>query len=111
LASGILTGKYDHGIPADSRMNRPGYEWLRANIEGDEGREKIEKTRKLSQLAKDMEITLPQLAVAWCLKNPHVSSVILGASKASQLDETLKSVDCLRKLDLAVMKKIDAWVG
>ena len=111
LASGILTGKYLDGIPEDSRLNLPGYEWLRDALTGEEGQRKLEKVRQLQPLAKELEISLTHLALAWCLKNPNVSTVILGASRLSQLEDNLGALDALRKLDEAVMARIDKILG
>jgi len=108
LASGVLTGKYSEGIPENSRMNLPGYEWLRNMIESPEGKERIEKVQQLAPIAKELGITMPQLAVAWTLKNPNVSTVILGASKVSQLEDTLQASDAAEKLSDDVMERIEA---
>lgn len=110
LASGLLTGKYNEGIPNDSRLALPGYEWLREIWETDDGKQKIEKIRKLAVLAADLGVNLTHLSIAWCLKNPHVSSVILGASKLSQLEDNLQSIDVLPLLTDEVMAKIDSIV-
>jgi voltage-dependent potassium channel beta subunit len=110
LASGILTGKYKHGIPDDSRMNLKGYEWLRRIVESDGGRQKIQKAAALEQIADDLGITMVQLALAWCLKNPNVSTVILGASKVSQLEQNFEALAAVEKLDDGVMDRIEAVV-
>lgn len=111
LASGILTGKYSSGIPSGSRVTLPGFEWLREKFESEEGKDKIAKSRQLNDLAKDIGCSLPQLAIAWCLKNPHVSSVILGASRVEQLQETLKATSVVGRLTEEVMGKIEAIVA
>ncbi len=98
LASGILTGKYDDGIPEGSRMTIPSYAWLRSMLEGDEGKGKIEKARKLAGVAKELSCTRAQLALAWCLRNPNVSTVITGASKPEQVTENMMAIDILPKL-------------
>jgi voltage-dependent potassium channel beta subunit len=110
LASGILTGKYSNGIPKDSRMNLSGYEWLKSQLETPEGQAHIQATRELSRLAQELGISVGQLAIAWCLKNPHVSTVILGASRLEQLTENLKAADAVSKLDASVMEKIESIV-
>jgi len=110
LASGLLTGKYNEGIPTDSRLALPGYEWLREMWETEDGKQKMEKIRKLTILAADLGVSLTHLSIAWCLKNPHVSSVILGASKLSQLEDNLKSLDVLPMLSAEVMANIEAIV-
>jgi aryl-alcohol dehydrogenase-like predicted oxidoreductase len=110
LASGILTGKYSNGIPKDSRMSLPGYEFLRKRMESAEGREQIEKTKKLAGLADQLGISTATLALAWCAKNPHVSTVILGASKKAQLEENLKAVGAIRLLTDSVLQQIETIV-
>lgn len=107
LASGILTGKYRDGIPAGTRATLSGYEWLREMFESAEGQAKIQKARELEPIARELECTLGQLAIAWCLLNPNVSTVILGASKLDQLDENLDALDVLPKLTPAVVERIE----
>lgn len=107
LASGILTGKYLDGIPSDSRVNLPGYEWLRRKFESPEGQAKIAKTRELAALAQELDASLPCMALAWCAVNPNVSTVILGASRQSQLEENLKALDVVPKLTPEIMDRID----
>lgn len=107
LASGILTGKYLNGIPEDSRMNLPGYEWLKDALLSEEGQAKLEKVRQLKPLADDLDISLTHLALAWCLKNPNVSTVILGASRLGQLQDNLHTLDILDRVDDAVMERIE----
>lgn len=106
LASGILTGKYKDGIPDDSRLSLPDYEWLRDDIL-EKGRWKIEKAAELEAVAKDLDTPLTLLALAWCLQNRNVSTVILGASKVSQLEENLGALEVVDRLDDAVMERID----
>jgi voltage-dependent potassium channel beta subunit len=110
LASGILTGKYNDGLPSDSRLNLPDYEWLKNLWSGEEGKQKLEKVRNLTKLSKELEISMTHLSIAWCLKNPNVSTVILGASRLSQLEDNLKSLDVVDKLTPEVMGKIEAIV-
>jgi voltage-dependent potassium channel beta subunit len=93
LASGVLTGKYNKGVPADSRLNLPGYEWLKAEWESPAGKAKLEKVAKLATLAETSGLPIHHMALLWCLSNPHVSTVILGASKESQLIDNLKALD------------------
>ena len=90
LASGILTGKYNAAIPNDSRMTLPGYEWLRDMLMSEAGQQKLVKTRALADLAAKAGLPLGHLALLWCLANPRVSTVILGASRASQLTDNLE---------------------
>jgi voltage-dependent potassium channel beta subunit len=107
LASGLLTGKYNDGVPAGSRATLKGYEWLAEQIVAPQ---KIAKVRQLVPLAKDLGCTLSQLALAWCLKNPHVSSVITGASRPQQVVENMKALDVVPKLTAEVMTRIDTVV-
>lgn len=106
LASGLLTGKFNNGIPADSRVNLPGLKWLKESIESEEGKAKIEMVKKLSALAKDADISVTHLSLLWCLKNPNVSTVILGASKSEQLRDNLAALDKKDILTEDLMKKI-----
>ncbi|GBD01870.1 L-glyceraldehyde 3-phosphate reductase [bacterium HR18] len=108
LASGILTGKYNDGIPAGSRMALPGYEWLRKRLESEEGRRQIEKVRRLMPIAEELGCTMAQLAIAWCLKNPHVSTVITGASRPEQVRENMKALEVAQRLTPDVMERIEA---
>ncbi len=101
LASGILSGKYHHGIPQDSRLAKEA--WLIPN----NFKELVEKTGSLSKIADELGCTLSQLAIAWCLKNPYVTSVILGATKKEQLIENLGAIDIKQKLTTDVMTTID----
>lgn len=110
LASGILTGKYNEGIPSDSRLNLPDYQWLKDLWTSDEGKQKLEKVRNLTQLSKEIGISLAHLSIAWCLKNPNVSTVILGASRLSQLEDNLKSLDVVKELTPEVMDRIESIV-
>ena len=111
LASGVLTGKYQNGIPADSRMNLPGYEWLKEQWESPKGKDRLEKIGKLGTLADEIGVPLAQLAILWCLKNPHVSTVILGASRLSQLQDNIAALQHRDKMTDEVMAQIDAIAG
>jgi len=104
LASGLLTGKYLHGVPDGSRATLPGYEWLKKSLT-DEGRNK--KVADLKVIADELDITLSQLALAWCVKNPHVSTVITGASSAAQVRENMTALDAVALLTKDVMDRID----
>ena len=108
LASGLLTGKYNHGIPADSRARLKDYEWLKPALT-DPGR--IGKVIKLVPIAADLGISLAQMALAWCLKNPHVSTIITGASRVEQVLENMKALDAVEKLTTEVMERIDDVLG
>ncbi len=111
LASGLLTGKYSNGIPTDSRMNLPGYEWLTAQSETAEGRKQIDDVQKLAAFAKTLGMPVHHLALLWCLANPNVSTVILGASKKSQLEDNLSALKDKGKLTPDVLAEIDAMLG
>jgi voltage-dependent potassium channel beta subunit len=107
LASGLLTGKYNDGIPDDSRLNLPGYEWLKARLSSDKGKKEIEKIKQLAELANDVGLPIHHLALLWCNANPNVSTVILGASKKSQLEDNLKALDSKAKMTPEVMGRIN----
>ncbi len=107
LASGLLTGKYNDGVPAGSRLETPGLEWLRDRLTGPSVGPQIAAVKALAAVARELGTTLPRLGVAWCLKNPHVSTVILGASKAAQLTENLGALDVLPLLTPEIMARID----
>jgi aryl-alcohol dehydrogenase-like predicted oxidoreductase len=104
LASGLLTGKYNDGIPPDSRGTVKGYEWLQERLTD---AAKIAKVRKLAPIADEIGCTLAQMSLAWCLMNPHVSTVITGASRPSQVVENMRALDAVRKLTPEVMARID----
>jgi voltage-dependent potassium channel beta subunit len=106
LASGLLTGKYNDGIPDDSRLGHADYGWLRDALLEDDGA-KLKAVRALAPIAAELGIPLARFSLAWCLKNPHVSTVILGASKTGQLEENLKALDAVKLLDDEVMRRID----
>ena len=105
LASGLLTGKYDNGIPPDSRGAVKGYEWLQERLTEPK---KLAVSRALGPIASDLSCTVAQLALAWCLKNPHVSTVITGASRPAQVVENMKAPEVVGRLDTAAMARIDA---
>lgn len=93
LASGLLTGKYNEGVPQDSRAALQGYEWLREIIEGPEGRKRVEQVKALAKIADGAGMPIHHLALLWCLANPRVSTVILGASRLEQLTDNLAALD------------------
>ena len=105
LSSGLLTGKYKDGIPADSRAALKGYEWIAERVT-DAG--KIAQVEKLRPIAGDLGCTISQLALAWCLKNPNVSTVITGASRVSQVLENMKALEVAPKLTAEIVKSIEA---
>ncbi len=104
LGSGILTGKYNEGMAEKTRLSMDGMEWLKEKSLVEEN---LEKVRKLTGLAKEIGTTMPKLAIAWCLKNENVSTAILGASKVSQLEETLTAIDDVQLLTAEVMEKVN----
>jgi voltage-dependent potassium channel beta subunit len=108
LASGLLTGKYKNGIPLGSRATLEGYGWLRESLITAEN---IAKVSRLEPIAKDLGCSLAQLGLAWCLKNPHVSTVMTGASKPEQVVENMKAIDVADKLESGVMERIDEVLG
>jgi aryl-alcohol dehydrogenase-like predicted oxidoreductase len=105
LASGLLTGKYNDGIPEDSRMGIPGFEWLKEKIVVNE---KIEKVRKLKNVSDKLGTNLATLSIAWCIANPNVTTAILGATKKEQLQQNLAALELYPKLDEEVIKEIDS---
>lgn len=108
LATGLLTGKYNDGVPSQSRLDTPGMEWLRDRLTSDPRfPAKLEAVRHLAGIARELSTTLPCLALAWCLTNPNVSSVILGASRVEQLRENFGALDVVAKLTPEVLKRIE----
>lgn len=109
LASGLLTGKYNDTIPEGSRLSLDDniMKQLRGNLATEEGKQQIVKVRKLTKVAERLGCTTAQLSLAWCVKNPNVSSVITGASRASQVQENIKCLDVVPKLTDEVMKEIE----
>ncbi|HMB22102.1 MAG TPA: aldo/keto reductase [Anaerolineales bacterium] len=105
LASGLLTGKYSKGIPRDSRGALEGYDWLHKHLTD---QEKLAKVQALEPIAQELGCKLSQLALAWCLKNPLVSSVITGASRVEQVHENMKAAEVAPKLTPEVMERIEA---
>jgi len=107
LASGLLTGKYNNGDPGGTRTSLKDYEWLREQFETAEARNRLAKVKKLATVADDLGTTLPCLALAWCLKNPNVSTVITGASKPKQIEENMKAGEVVDKLTYDVQRRIE----
>ncbi|MCB1197964.1 MAG: aldo/keto reductase [Bdellovibrionota bacterium] len=109
LASGVLTGKYfDDEVPSDSRFaNQANKTFRERGIESESGKQNLIKAKKLKTIADELDITLAQFALAWCLKNHNVSTVILGASKQYQLEENIKSLAHVVKLDEEVLSKVE----
>ncbi len=109
LASGILTGKYRDGIPDDSRMALEDYDWLRDRVMNtEEGKANLARANEIAALAPELGMSPAQLAIAWCLKNPRVSTVILGASKVAQLEENLQAAEKVAALDDGALERIES---
>uniref|UniRef100_A0A8D3CPW0 Voltage-gated potassium channel subunit beta-1 n=1 Tax=Scophthalmus maximus TaxID=52904 RepID=A0A8D3CPW0_SCOMX len=111
LACGIITGKYDNGIPESSRASMKSYQWLKEKIVSEDGRKQQAKLKELNHIAEKLGCTLPQLAVAWCLRNEGVSSVLLGTSNPEQLTENLGAIQVLPKMTSHVVSDIDHILG
>ena len=105
LASGLLTGKYNKGIPEDSRFGIKGFDWLKDRWVAED---KLNKVIQLGDLAKVLDVTLPQLSIAWCISNKNVTTAILGATKKEQLLDNLKALEVVEKITDEVKEKIDA---
>ncbi|WP_346948978.1 aldo/keto reductase [Dyella sp.] len=110
LASGLLTGKYNDGVPNDARLAQPGYEWLRQAVL-EQGGERIAKVRRLAPIATELGVSQAQLAIGWCLVNPHVSTVMLGASRLEQLEHNLDVLRLLPRLTPDVLARIEQAVA
>jgi len=108
LASGLLTGKYNDGIPADSRVMLKGYEWLKTSVTDPK---RIKIVKDLVPVAAELGVSMAQMSLAWCIKNPNVSTVITGASRAEQVRENMKAVNVAEKLTPEVMQRIREILG
>jgi voltage-dependent potassium channel beta subunit len=104
LASGLLTGKYLNGVPEGSRATLPGYEWLRSTLTDEAANKKVAEVKKI---ADELDVSLAQFSLAWCTKNPHVSTVITGASSADQVRENMKALDVIPLLTPEIMERVD----
>ncbi len=104
LSSGLLTGKYLNGVPEGSRATLPGYEWLRTMLTDEDQNKKVAELKKI---ADDLDVSLAQFSLAWCAKNPHVSTVITGASSADQVRENMKALDVIPLLTDEIMERVD----
>ena len=107
LDSGLLTGKYNQGIPEGTRVTLKGFEWLKKYFDSDEASENIQKVKQLMPVAAELGCSMAQLAIAWCLKNPNVSTVITGASRREQVLENMKALEVEEKLNHDVMERIE----
>jgi voltage-dependent potassium channel beta subunit len=105
LASGLLTGKYRDGVPAGSRAALPGYGWLQADVTDADANRRV---GELEVIAKELGVSLAQLSIAWCAANPHVSTVITGASRVEQVRENLAAMDVVDRLTPDILKRINA---
>ena len=108
LASGLLSGKYNDGVPADSRLALEGFEWLKDKTLSEQ---RIEGVRKLAAIAQELDTSLATLAIAWCIANPDVTTAILGATREEQLRENLKALEVYPKITAEVKERIDAVMG
>ncbi|MGB5491249.1 MAG: aldo/keto reductase [Woeseiaceae bacterium] len=108
LASGLLTGKYNDGVPGDSRGALEGYEWLRKELTN---ADRLATVSALKPLADQMGATLAQFSIAWCLQNPHVSSVLTGASRVQQIHENMKALEFVDSFTPDVMQEVDRIFG
>ena len=108
LASGLLSGKYSKGIPKKTRGALKGYDWLHDHLTD---QEKLAKVQALESIAQDLDCTLSQLAIAWCLKNPFVSTVITGASRMKQVRENMKAGEIAPKLTAEILEQMDKIFG
>jgi aryl-alcohol dehydrogenase-like predicted oxidoreductase len=108
LASGLLTGKYNAGVPQDSRLGHERFAWLRDALLEDPQARRIERARKFTAIAEELGVPPAPLAVAWCLRNPHVSTVMLGATKKEQLVQNLEALELTERFDDATWSRIEA---
>ncbi|XP_063319844.1 voltage-gated potassium channel subunit beta-2-like isoform X2 [Pelmatolapia mariae] len=111
LACGIISGKYNNGIPPYSRASLKGYQWLKDKILNEEGHRQQVKLKELQAVAERIDCTLPQLAIAWCLRNERVNSVLLGASRTDQLMENIRAIQVLPKMTLSIVSEMDCILG
>jgi voltage-dependent potassium channel beta subunit len=108
LASGLLTGKYNNGIPEQSRLGLQGFEWLKDRTLSEE---RIARVQALASVAQELGTSLATLAIAWCIRNPNVTTAILGATKEAQLTENLKALELYPRLTDELMERIDTVMG
>jgi voltage-dependent potassium channel beta subunit len=108
LGSGLLTGKYNETIPDDARLGLEGQAWLQRMVIGDRQATRLQRARKYTALAVELGLPPAALAIAWCLRNPHVSTVILGASRVEQLLQNLEALTLVDTVDDAVWRRVEA---
>nr|XP_005997962.1 PREDICTED: voltage-gated potassium channel subunit beta-3 [Latimeria chalumnae]XP_014345089.1 PREDICTED: voltage-gated potassium channel subunit beta-3 [Latimeria chalumnae] len=111
LACGLITGKYEEGVPENSRAAIKGYQWLKDKILSEDGRKQQVKVKELQLIAERLKCTVAQLAIAWCLRNEGVSSVLLGVSNTTQLVENLGAIQVLPQLTPQTIGEIDSLLG
>lgn len=112
LASGLLTGKYNAGIPEGSCLTQEGYEFLVKKLEGWKADGTLDKVKQLETFAKEeLDCSLSQLALAWCVKNPNVTTVLLGATRVEQVEENLKAINVAENLKEEHMARIEEILG
>ncbi|KAM8862479.1 voltage-gated potassium channel subunit beta-2-like isoform 4-T4 [Spinachia spinachia] len=111
LACGILSGKYNNGIPSHSRASLKGYQWMKDKVMSEEGHRQQVKLKELQIVAERLGCTLPQLAIAWCLRNEGVNSVLLGATRTDQLMENIRAIKVLPKLSQSIVIEVDNLLG
>ena len=108
LASGLLTGKYNNGVQQEGRLARQDYAWLQSSVIGEAKERRVERARKFTSLARELGVAPAPLAIAWCLRNPHVTTVMMGASRNEQLLQNLEALDVLERLGEADWKRVEA---
>ncbi|MCC8364035.1 aldo/keto reductase [Lysobacter sp. A6] len=108
LASGLLTGKYNKGVPVDSRLAQGSYAWLRDALLSDPEAKRVERAQRFTKVAEELGVAPAPLAIAWCLHNPHVSTVMLGATKVAQLLQNLEALDLAERFDDATWSRLEA---
>ena len=111
IASGLLTGKYNDGVPDDARLGQEGYAWLQKWVLGDSDSRRVERARAFTDLAKELGVAPAPLAIAWCLRNPHVSTVLLGATRTEQLLQNLEALELVERFDDATWSRLEAATG
>ena len=108
LASGLLTGKYNAGVPADARLGQANYGWLQRMVLGDAESRRVERARRFTDLAAELGVAPAPLAIAWCLRNPHVSTVLLGASRKEQLLQNLEALELADRFEESTWARLEA---
>ncbi len=111
LASGLLTGKYNNGVQQEGRLAQQDYAWLQSSVLGEPKERRVERARKFTTLARELGVGPAPLAIAWCLRNPHVSTVMMGASRSEQLLQNLEALDVLERLGEAEWQRVEASVA